>query len=1232
VLDRARVIELFTPANGGGGTVGSGYLVADALVLTAAHVVGAVGDGCKARPLGEPDWLAASVVWRGESCDAALLKVTAPSQTSRPIRFGRVMAGTRAPCEGIGFPAVQARPGTRGVIRDTEGIDGKLRPMSGLKSGMLTVDLNGSVPAADASGRSPWAGMSGAVLFSGPLLVGVVRVDPAHYGTDRLVAEPMSSIALEAGFGALMKASTGGEVPLEAVEEALTDALRPRVRAVLEDRPVFGGRDTELERLDAFIAHEDARYMFVAAESGLGKTALLANWLDDLLQRPDGPSVAYTFINRRRDGLAEEDFTLRNLCQQLGWLRGDFGALPASTTEVRARYAKLLVERPFKQEVVVVVDGLDEARGWKPGPDLFPRELPARTHVVFSAREYTGRMADDWLRELGLADAGVVQLQLEEFQIPQVERLLSVPSVPEWAREPSALDAMVRVSGGDPFYLRFLVEDLQDGRIASIEDLSARPTGLAGFFTEWWQQVSDSMLARPVRDLLGYLLVSLGPMSADELAQISDEDDLDGLALDAALNDVRRFVIGDAQQGYALTHHRFQRYLADPGGPLHGAASAYRKRVVAWATDWRRHESRYALTHLIGHLTRETETGTAAAHDHCVEQLAALITDDDFQRAHAGMVEDLPRLQRDLESALAVICGAQITTLEPVLRAALGLERFRQIWLRPEGVFALAQSGRLLDAERRLPLFGVDDRWYQVARLLVLWIGADGGAGSEFTELMARVAAEVGSWEPLPMLLERVQWTLGERPEEPELRLPYEPFSLPPVPPAPVARQIVARMGGATDPETQVSGLRGLAEGHMAQGDAAPVYVAESDAPALVAFAAQQPHEGDELLQRYISIHASNPYTEYRNRSLWGILGAAACHPDPWQARLLVTMLAQAALAPAPVAFREGLHVAIEPFRARAGNTHAMPRFELLVIEATNAAADLHAARTEGDAWGNHARRLAMLAETLAVGLDRPDRATQLLDQARGLPHGFAGYRTSASMTLAEARLICSGGDSDAGLPEIDDARRAAHNIQEPTFCAIRTARVNAILARSWATPIVDTAAVIERFTTDPLAAEFAPLHTVGERYTERSPGSGVIPLPDAMRRAVTLSQIAEDVYQLPLSAIRGMYPDIDLGMPLPYDTLVAVPERGFAPILAARLSAEALVSPSLTASQRVACIGRLVPVAAENPTAMHTVLTRLLLAARPGDVGTLDLIAARAPLEWMYEPSAMDAHEFGPS
>jgi hypothetical protein len=187
------------------------------------------------------------------------------------------------------------------------------------------------------------------------------------------------------------------------------------------------------------------------------------------------------------------------------------------------------------------------------------------------------------------------------------------------------------------------------------------------------------------------------------------------------------------------------------------------------------------------------------------------------------------------------------------------------------------------------------------------------------------------------------------------------------------------------------------------------------------------------------------------------------------------------------------------------------------------------------------------------------------------------------------------------------------------------------MLERWWQAPIDDLAVVIARFVADPFAAEFAPVHLVGERYEERDPGAHMLEISDAMRHAASLREIANHVYEMPVAAMRRLQPDIDPDQPLALNTPVAVPERAFAPILAARLSAEALVSPTLAAHERSRSIRRLVPVAADNPTAMHTVLSRLLLAELPADPPVLEAIDALAPWEWMRDPAAQGATEFGP-
>ena len=264
-----------------------------------------------------------------------------------------------------------------------------------------------------------------------------------------------------------------------------------------------------------------------------------------------------------------------------------------------------------------------------------------------------------------------------------------------------------------------------------------------------------------------------------------------------------------------------------------------------------------------------------------------------------------------------------------------------------------------------------------------------------------------------------------------------------------------------------------------------------------------------------------------------------------------------------------------------------------------------------GTAWGEHKRRLGALSEAASRILKRDPTAEQLIRQAVQLPFGFAGFQAPACLTLAESISVARPGDTAVIQQVLDQATAASHNVQDPLLCARVTARVNAMVRRWWpsitGSGAVDPVAVGRRLAGEPESAEFGALHVVGEQYTRRDSGAGSVPLPESMREAETLREIAR-VYERPLSELQrlnrpsGWGPDDHLD----HGIEVVIPDPEFPRLLAARLSALALVAPAHTPKDRVRIIQQLVPIAATNVTALDTTLGRLLLAARPADIGRL--------------------------
>ena len=222
-FDRHRVMEVFARPVNSPGRVGSGYRVGETAVLTAGHVVTglpvrspaqvAAGDGgtgrCELRALGGRAWMSGSVLWRDESTDVALIGLAGgvpPLPPGSPVpRWGRVDGMEPIAVSAVGFPWAQERPDR---ARDSEQLFGFIAPATTVKAGLRAVTVLSAAPAGRAGG-SPWAGMSGAALFAGPFLVGIVIIDPARFGADRVVAVPVAPLLADADLAGLVGCERG---------------------------------------------------------------------------------------------------------------------------------------------------------------------------------------------------------------------------------------------------------------------------------------------------------------------------------------------------------------------------------------------------------------------------------------------------------------------------------------------------------------------------------------------------------------------------------------------------------------------------------------------------------------------------------------------------------------------------------------------------------------------------------------------------------------------------------------------------------------------------------------------------------------------------------------------------------------------------------------------------------------------------------------------------------------
>ncbi|MEU9100650.1 NACHT domain-containing protein [Streptomyces sp. NPDC048361] len=428
-----------------GGRQGSGVVVAPWLVLTCAHNLTGTPPTRLAHPaIGE---VGAQVLWQDPALDAALL-YSDEELLPGMLRLGSVDTAQSLPgCEIIGFPDIQ-RYGADHHL-DYDQFVGTVLPVAGSLRDDLVCELHRPPAAERADGSSPLAGLSGAPLFAGATLLGLVKEIPRGRGHRRVVCVPLRSVFAVEGFRAAfatLAAVTGLElvtgVPPEdqRYEHEYAEAVGAAYRKTkifgldelnkrdsewdldtaylsLEARPKAteppqAGRslmDSAPQRIDALLASRPR--VLIRGEAGAGKTTLVW-WL-----------AAHAAAGRLGPGLADLN-ALVPFVVPLRSLRAQGATFPLPAQLPTA--ARLVVDaapdgwagRVLKTgQALLLVDGLDEvpqedreeAHRWLAALlDRYPR-----TRCVVTVRPMA--VEPDWLKYAGFEELRLLPMNDEDI-------------------------------------------------------------------------------------------------------------------------------------------------------------------------------------------------------------------------------------------------------------------------------------------------------------------------------------------------------------------------------------------------------------------------------------------------------------------------------------------------------------------------------------------------------------------------------------------------------------------------------------------------------------------------------------------------------------------------------------------------------------------------------------------------------------------------------------------------
>jgi hypothetical protein len=379
----------------------------------------------------------------------------------------------------------------------------------------------------------------------------------------------------------------GGVVNITLGLDKLPTRYDGRVRNFLEyyvgmpESPApFGGRAADLAALDAWLTEEDASpYALLVAPAGRGKSALLAHWVTRLTaeREADGVHVVYFPVSIRFNTNLES-VAFAALAARIAHIYGEPVTQAIDAQQYRGVFSDYLRrEPPDGGNVLVVIDGLDEAAGWEAGADLFPQAPPSHLRVVVAARPLAGD-ADEgaWLSRLGWERLSLAQrLTLGGLDRAGVSDVLAQMGNPLGALAPKGdvVGRLHELSEGDPLLVRLYVEALlphgEQAAAFEPEDLATLEPGLDAYFHRWFEEQRKlwgsrkPLQDRAVRGLLNLCAMALGPLMREDVLALASDEIEDGWILDEATRTVNRFVIGDGEnRGYVFSHPRLSEYFA----------------------------------------------------------------------------------------------------------------------------------------------------------------------------------------------------------------------------------------------------------------------------------------------------------------------------------------------------------------------------------------------------------------------------------------------------------------------------------------------------------------------------------------------------------------------------------------------------------------------------------------------------------------------------------------------
>jgi hypothetical protein len=495
-------------------------------------------------------------------------------------------------------------------------------------------------------------------------------------------------------------------LPLHEWKKSGNNEFYQRIEELTE---TFKGRTFERNSLIQFVLKNSKGYFSIQGNPGIGKSALIAQFIKDLRVHPELKNIkVIEYFIRRGTQQAQVEYLLNYLirCTDEVFEAGrDIRAEGKMVFDLQNQlFSKwhLWGEQNKGQQLLFLIDGLDEGVENNLVTYL-PRENFNNILFIYGSRSGGHKSIDDLWAQLPVLNH--TKLELAGLGIEDIRGLIyEVANKYEIDRESDWINAVQLRSQGNPLYLKLLCDAIENGSI-SINDINALPKEINEYYKAILLRYAqdsvdgDALIAglftfAAAKDYLTFahleLINDLGPATRQRIGSTLKEVLYENPSTENVLD-------------YQLFHESFREYLVRENQKQVIDATG---RIIDFCINWKdlsgTWEQRYALEHLAAHLS---ESKKAPHH----ELLLELIYNQTY-------VTEQKKILKNFDSStqlyqLGLLKASELDKFDNTLEAALCLVdiNYEESNDAPQ-IIELVANGDIDLALKRIERFGGTDQ------------------------------------------------------------------------------------------------------------------------------------------------------------------------------------------------------------------------------------------------------------------------------------------------------------------------------------------------------------------------------------------------------------------------------------------------------------------------------------------------------------------------------------------